>query len=1059
MAFNAGELVATIRLDGVAQFKRDTADLGTSFSGVGTAANKAGALAANVLKAAAAATVVATAATAGYITSLFNTGVAYNTLQQTSRAALKTLLGGSVEVNAQMDKLDAFARTSPFSKSIFISAQQQLLGFGMEAGKVIPTLDALQNAIAAVGGTSQDLESVTFVLAQIQASGKITGQDLLQLGSRGINAADLIGGSLGKTGAQIKESISEGSLGAQEAIDALTAGMATKFAGAAENVKGTFTGTIDRINAASREIGSALAAPFVSAAGGGLYVTWGNQVADIMRSILTHTTPIVNMMLDRVSPAFAGFTRTLDGINVSIKSWDSSRLEGFLNKIGDYTPLIAGVGSAFAVLGAQSLPVVGKLFAGLSPLPVALLAIAATNPQIREAGLNLLKSFEPLLPVIGDLVRVLAVGLNGVLPIVAGLIEGVSVVVTPLIDLIADIPTPILAAVIGFGAMSTVIVPLTTFVGTLTAAMKLSGTAIGVVGLQLKAAFITNPVGLALLAITGAAAILIGVFAAAAEKTAKANETAKGYRDTLVATTGAIGETTEAMVRKNLIDEKADELAKKVGVSFETVVKAAMGNTAAIGELDSATKNYTIAQDEQNKSQSVVADILNENSRAGKNLTTVVGLQRDALAQAREEQRRFRDEVNQASDAMTDAERSNGKLNDALAIARDTSKDATERIKALRQAIDELKGGTLTAIEAQAAMSSMNLDLAEAFALTNENGELLFKTVVDGAGKLDLSSRAGLNLNDQMLRASDGMLQAMQSASDLAKANGDTAGAQDAATAAGKAYEDQLYLTLKAAGLTDEQAQGLIATYLATPEVVATLITDNGSIDSVNQGLLSLAEQIMKTPDKSITLSEPFSPEIMENLANLGFTVTTLPDGRVNVSAAGVEAAEAAITNLVRSRTVQVNFLAAPGAAFNQAPPGIARPSANGNIFEGGTQAFANGGFPSGIYKGRPGGIHKFAEAETVREAFISDKPGQKSRNLDILARVAQWFDAEVVPVGGSRNTSGAFTGSPTSSPTSPPPAGNTSHQTVNYYAAPNTSLDSTRDLQKAMQKGKVYGW
>lgn len=47
-------------------------------------------------------------------------------------------------------------------------------------------------------------------------------------------------------------------------------------------------------------------------------------------------------------------------------------------------------------------------------------------------------------------------------------------------------------------------------------------------------------------------------------------------------------------------------------------------------------------------------------------------------------------------------------------------------------------------------------------------------------------------------------------------------------------------------------------------------------------------------------------------------------------------------------------------------------------------QAFANGGFPTGIYKGRAGGIHKFAEPETNWEAYISGKPGQESRNRKI---------------------------------------------------------------------------
>ena len=153
----------------------------------------------------------AAAATGGIVTALVKTGGAYNTLQQNSRAALKTLLGSTEAVNEQMGKLNDLASRSPFAKTAFITAQQQLLSFGVEVEKTIPMLDALQNAVAATGGSSQQLQDLAFVMAQIKAAGKITGQDLLQLGQRGINAAELIGKAFGKTGAEIKEMISNSS--------------------------------------------------------------------------------------------------------------------------------------------------------------------------------------------------------------------------------------------------------------------------------------------------------------------------------------------------------------------------------------------------------------------------------------------------------------------------------------------------------------------------------------------------------------------------------------------------------------------------------------------------------------------------------------------------------------------------------------------------------------------------------------------------------------------------------------------------------------------------------
>ncbi|MUP49136.1 hypothetical protein C3L57_08060, partial [Veillonellaceae bacterium M2-8] len=99
----------------------------------------------------------------------------------------------------------------------------------MDAKKVIPVLDAIQNAVAATGGSSQQLGEITYVLAQIQAAGKITATDLMQLGQRGVDAATLIGSQMGKTGSEIRRDITNGTLSASDALDALTKGMQAKF--------------------------------------------------------------------------------------------------------------------------------------------------------------------------------------------------------------------------------------------------------------------------------------------------------------------------------------------------------------------------------------------------------------------------------------------------------------------------------------------------------------------------------------------------------------------------------------------------------------------------------------------------------------------------------------------------------------------------------------------------------------------------------------------------------------------------------------------------------------
>lgn len=220
------------------------------------------------------------------------TGISYNTLQQTSRAALATLLGGAQAANAQMDKLDAFASSSPFAKDVFIKAQQQLIGFGMSAEDVVPTLDAIQNAVAAVGGSNEDIAEISNVLAKVTGTGKITAQTFNELGIRGIDAATIIGDQMGKTGNQIRDEVTKGTLDADAALEALTTGMSERFGGAAANVKDTMAGAFDRVKAAWRDLSADLMKPIVNPDGGGFGVDLLNWAADVMRSFQGLPQPI-----------------------------------------------------------------------------------------------------------------------------------------------------------------------------------------------------------------------------------------------------------------------------------------------------------------------------------------------------------------------------------------------------------------------------------------------------------------------------------------------------------------------------------------------------------------------------------------------------------------------------------------------------------------------------------------------------------------------------------------------------------------------------------------------
>src|SRR5699024_2128477 len=183
-------------------------------------------------------------AMAGMGVATLKTGIEYNSLRQTATQALTAVTGSTEMAAAQMRRLDEFGRSSFLMRDVLIRAQQQMTGFGIETNKVIPYMSALQDAVAATGGSSQDFEELARVMGQIQSQGKITARELMQFGIRGVDAAQLIGDSMGKTAGQIRDEITAGTLDAGVALDALADGMGERFAGASDLVRETFQGAM-----------------------------------------------------------------------------------------------------------------------------------------------------------------------------------------------------------------------------------------------------------------------------------------------------------------------------------------------------------------------------------------------------------------------------------------------------------------------------------------------------------------------------------------------------------------------------------------------------------------------------------------------------------------------------------------------------------------------------------------------------------------------------------------------------------------------------------------------
>lgn len=391
-------------------------------------------------------------------------GVQYNALEQSSRAAFTTILGSGQAAAAMQDQIRAFAKTSPFPRQAFIEGTQQLLGFGVAADKIIPTLQAIQDSVAAVGGNADTISNITYALAQIKGQGKLTGETLNQLGQYGIDAASLIGAQMGKTSQEIRDMASNpGGIPADQVWDPLINGLESRFAGAAAGVKETWVGSVDRIKGAWRDIASALVEPFVSKAGGGLAVEWANQFADLLRRIEPQVGPAINKLLDLIGEFGPKVKDAVTSFSPLVLLFDAIKgllpqLQGSFKFVGDALqaafvatgPVVTQILATLSLLLQQIAPVVAQVAAIFAIVlkdaleqivPPLLQLISDLLPVLLPLLVSFLAAITPLLPVI------LALALQG-LTILAGVLQVVA-------DIVAQYLVPALSSIGQFAADNT----------------------------------------------------------------------------------------------------------------------------------------------------------------------------------------------------------------------------------------------------------------------------------------------------------------------------------------------------------------------------------------------------------------------------------------------------------------------------------------------------------------------------------------------------------------------------------------------------------------------------
>ena len=176
--------------------------------------------------------------------------------------SLQVLTGSAEKAGQIVKELQQLGAATPFTSTELIDAAKRLQAFGVQANAVVETTRRLADVS---GATGAELQGLVTAYGQVQAKGRLQGEELLQFQERGIALQEELRKMYGMTGEEFRKALEKGQFSAQaveQAIKNLTSAGGKYADGAiaqSTTLQGKFSTLQDGVDALAREIGNTLA--------------------------------------------------------------------------------------------------------------------------------------------------------------------------------------------------------------------------------------------------------------------------------------------------------------------------------------------------------------------------------------------------------------------------------------------------------------------------------------------------------------------------------------------------------------------------------------------------------------------------------------------------------------------------------------------------------------------------------------------------------------------------------------------------------------------------------
>lgn len=178
--------------------------------------------------------------------------------------AFEVLTGSASKATAMLAEMRALDQKTPVSFAGINMAGKTLLGYGLASEKVMPALRHLADISM---GNEERFKSLALAYGQVQAAGRLMGQEVLQMVNNGFNPLQEISKNTGISMADLKEQMQEGKISFEMVAAALESATSAggRFNGMSDRMTQTIGGRFSKLTSDFQrfgiEVGQALEGP------------------------------------------------------------------------------------------------------------------------------------------------------------------------------------------------------------------------------------------------------------------------------------------------------------------------------------------------------------------------------------------------------------------------------------------------------------------------------------------------------------------------------------------------------------------------------------------------------------------------------------------------------------------------------------------------------------------------------------------------------------------------------------------------------------------------------